>query len=100
MYYVKPCCCVVCSSEPSQLTTDTNKQQSHQQQLKQLQLLLEKTKADLIAEKHAGALSNKEAASLRVLLKVRMSPKVYWYIILACLCAIGNGFVIIYNLCY
>ena len=46
-----------------------NKQQS--QQIKQLQSLLEKAKADLAAEKNAVALSNKEAAKLRVLLKVR-----------------------------
>jgi len=41
-----------------------------QAQVKQLQSLLEKTRGDLAAEKAAVALSNKEAAKLRVLLKV------------------------------
>ncbi|XP_065911878.1 centrosomal protein of 290 kDa-like isoform X3 [Dysidea avara] len=43
--------------------------QDKQVQVKQLQSLLEKTRADLAAEKAAVALGNKEAAKLRVLLK-------------------------------
>ena len=44
--------------------------QDKHQEVKQLQSLLEKTRADLAAEKAAVAISNKEAAKLRVLLKV------------------------------
>jgi len=54
-----------------------NKQQSHQQQIRQLHSLLEKAKTDLAAEKAAVALSNKEAAKLRILLKVRTSYRKY-----------------------
>ena len=58
------------SEIPQPMNTVISKQLSHQQQIKQLQSVLEKTKADLAAEKKAVALSNKEAAKLRVLLKV------------------------------
>ena len=61
--------CVTYSSVASQPTdTVVNKQQS--QQIKQLQSLLDKARTDLAAEKNAVALSHKEAAKLRVLLKV------------------------------
>lgn len=71
------CYCVTCSSEASQPTdTMMNKQHSHQQQIKQLQSLLEKAKADLAAEKNAVAMSNKEAAKLRVMLKVKISFRI------------------------
>ena len=64
---------VTCSSEGSQpADTAVNKRLPHQQQIKQLQSQLEKARADLTAEKHAVALSNKEAAKLRILLKVRI----------------------------
>ena len=61
--------CITYSEALQPAGTVVNKQQS--QQIKQLQSLLEKAKADLAAEKNAVALSNKEAAKLRVLLKVR-----------------------------
>ena len=65
--------CYYCFSEASRpVDSVINKQQSHQQQIKQLHSLLEKTRADLAVEKNAVALSNKEAAKLRVLLKVRV----------------------------
>jgi len=56
------------------ITGGQDKQQ--QVQVKQLQSLLEKTRGDLAAEKAAVALSNKEAAKLRVLLKVGMSTPI------------------------
>ena len=66
-----------CSVASQPTDTVVNKQQSQQLQIKQLHSLLEKAKADLAAEKNAVALSHKEAARLRVLLKV---PKAIVYI--------------------
>lgn len=65
-----------------------NKQQS--QQIKQLQSLLERARTDLAAEKNAVALSHKEAAKLRVLLKVRKAQESIKYLcgttVLICVC--------------
>ena len=69
MWYVRSL--IYHSVIPQPMNTMISKQLSHQQQIKQLQSVLDKTKADLAAEKKAVALSNKEAAKLRVLLKVR-----------------------------
>ena len=71
------------SEAPQPTDTMVNKQQS--QQIKQLQSLLEKARTDLAAEKNAVALSHKEAAKLRVLLKVQIMLPVRTTVVI-CMC--------------